>query len=212
GHGADASEADIRKMEKAFASLAFPPTEQPQMSRMAAFQGQGTPRVVLGTETTASQFATIVPYVELNKSLLVGVSSSGDEGDCCLGGAFAPHSGSTDEPVSSTMNLTPDGTLVHGVISPDVSRAELRASTGDALPVTTVPLPPSMGFDDRVVWGIPPAPDDGPTLVGYDVDGNALGNPILPAGPRVVIGRGDDPDGGPWTLYLEPTADGVGLG
>lgn len=212
GRGADASEADIRKMEQAFASLAFPPTEQPQMSRMAAFQGQGTPRVVLGTERIGSQFATIVAYVELNESLLVGVSSSGDEGDCCLGGAIAPHSGSTDEPVSSTINLTPDGTLVYGIISPDVARAELRASTGDDLPVTTVRLPPSLGFDDRVVWGIAPGSDDRATIVGYDADGNALGNPILPAGPRVTIATGNDPDGGPWILYLEPTTDGTGLG
>src|SRR4029450_6690941 len=128
-----------------------------------------------------------------------------DEGDCCLGGAIAPHSGSTDEPVSSTINLTPDGTLVYGVISPDVARAELRASTGDALPVTTVSLPPSMGFDDRVVWGIAPGSADRATIGAYGSDGNPLANPTLPAGPRVVIGSGDDPDGGPWTLYLEPT-------
>src|SRR4029450_895713 len=112
-----------------------------------------------------------------------------DEGDCCLGGAIAPHSGSTDESVSSTINLTPDGTLVYGVISPDVARAELRASSGDALPITTVRLPPSLGFDDRVVWGIGPG-----------------------SGARARSGRGKDPDGGPWTLYLEPTTDGVGLG
>jgi hypothetical protein len=211
GHGADASDAGIRKMEQAFASLAFPPTEQPQMSRMAAFQGQGTPRVVLGTERIGTGVASIVAYVELNKSLVVGVSGS-EGGSCCSGSAVAPHSGSTQEPVTSSTMLSPDGTLLYGVISPDVVDVELRTSSGESLPVNVAALPPSMGYEDRVVWGIAPGADDRATIVGYDVDGNALGNPILPAGPRVTIGRGNDPDGGPWTLYLEPTTDGVGLG
>ncbi len=43
--GPNADQADVRKMEQAFASLAFPATAEPQMSQMAAFQSQGTPRV-----------------------------------------------------------------------------------------------------------------------------------------------------------------------
>ena len=62
------------------------------------------------------------------------------------------------------------------------------------------------------MWGIAPGADDRATIVGYDADGNALGNPVLPAGPRVTIATGNDPDGGPWTLYLEPLADGTGIG
>jgi hypothetical protein len=211
GHGADASEADIRKMEQAFSSLTFPPSDLPQMSRMAAFQGQGTPRVVLGTERIGSGIATIVAYVELNKSLLVGVSGS-EGGSCCSGSAVAPHSGSTQEPVTSSAMLSPDGTLLYGVISPEVVDVELRTSSGDSLPVNVVGLPPSMGYEDRVVWGIAPGADDRATIVGYDADGNALGNPILPAGPRVTIATGNDPEGGPWILYLEPSTDGTGLG
>jgi hypothetical protein len=209
--GPDASQADVRAMERAFASLALPTGREPQMSQMAAFQGQGTPRVVLGTERIGSNVATLVAYVELNTALWIGVS--GDEGgSCCLGGAFAPHSGSTREPISSTIAITPNGTLVYGVIAPEVAAAELVTSNGDALPVAMVDLPPSMGYQDRVVWGIAPGADERATIVGYDADGNAIGNPILPAGPRVTIATGEDPEGGPWELYLEPTNDGTGLG
>jgi hypothetical protein len=211
GHGSDASQADIQAMQRAFASLAFPPTDQPQMSRMAAFQSQGTPRAVLGTERIGSSVATLVAYVELNTALWVGVSGD-DDGSCCLGGAFAPHSGSTVEPITSTISITPDGTLVYGVISPDVAEVELVTSNGDALPVSIADLPPSMGYEDRVVWGIAPGADERATIVGYDADGDLIGNPILPAGPRVTIATGEDPEGGPWELYLEPTNDGTGLG
>jgi len=209
--GPDASGADVQAMEQALASLVFPPTDQPQMTRMAAFQGQGTPRVVLGTERIGSSVATLVAYVELNTALWVGASGD-DDGSCCLGGAFAPHSGSTAEPITSTISITPDGTLVYGVISPEVTEVELVTSNGDALPVSIVDLPPSMGYEDRVVWGIAPGADERATIVGYDADGNPIGNPILPAGPRVTIATGEDPEGGPWELYLEPTSDGTGLG
>jgi len=209
--GSDASQADVRAMEQAFTSLAFPTSGEPQMSRMAAFQGQGTPRVVLGTERIGSSVATLVAYVELNTALWIGVS--GDEGgSCCLGGAFAPHSGSTQEPITSTISMTPNGTLVYGVITPEVAQAELVTSNGDALPLAFADLPPSMGYEDRVVWGIAPGADERATIVGYDADGNPIGSPILPAGPRVTIGTGEDAEGGPWELYLEPTSEGTGLG
>ena len=209
--GADASQADVRAMERAYESLAFPPTDRPQMSPMAAFQGQGTPRVILGTERIGSGIAEIVAYVELNKSLVVGVSGS-PGGDCCTGSAVAPHSGSTDQPVTTSSMVTPSGTLVYGTISSDIVRVELRTSSGDALPAHVAELPPSMGFDDRVVWAIAPGQDQRATMVGYDADGNPIGNPTFPAGPRIPIANGTDPEGGPWELYLEPTNDGTGLG
>lgn len=209
--GSDASHEDIQAMEQAFASLTFPPTDQPQMSRMAAFQSQGTPRVVLGTERIGLGIATIVAYVELNKALVVGVSGS-NGGSCCTGSAILPHSGSTVEPVTSSTMITPDGTLVYGVISPEVAEVELWASSGEAFPVVIAGLPPSMGYEDRVVWGIAPGADERATIVGYDAEGNPIGNPILPAGPRVTLATGEDPEGGPWELYLEPTSEGTGLG
>jgi hypothetical protein len=211
GHGTEATEADIRAMERAFESLTFPTTDQPQMSRMGAFQGQGTPRVVLGTVRIGSGLATMVAYVELNKSLLVGVSGS-EGGSCCSGSAIAPHSGSTQQPVTSTIMLSPNGTLVYGAISPEVVDVELRTSSGDSLPVHVAELPPSMGYEDRVVWGVAPGADERATMVGYDAEGDPIGDPILPAGPRVTIASGEDPVGGPWELYLEPTNDGTGLG
>jgi hypothetical protein len=209
--GSDAADADVEAMERAFASLAFPSTTEPQMSRMAAFQGQGTPRVVLGTERIGNGIATLVAYVEFNKSLLVGVSGSRG-GDCCIGSAIAPHSGSSQQPVTTTILLSPQGTLVYGAITAEVAEAELRTSNGDAVPVRIAALPPSMGFEDRVAWGVAPGLDDRATMVGFDAEGNLIGNPILPAGPRVTIATGDDPEGGPWELYLEPTSDGTGLG
>ena len=209
--GQDASQSDVREMERAYESLAFPPTDQPQMSPMAAFQGQGTPRVVLGTERIGEGIAGIVAYVELNKSLVVGVSGSRGS-DCCVGSAIAPHSGSTDQPITTSSMVTASGTLVYGTISPKVVRVELRTSSGDAMPVHVTELPPSMGFDDRVVWAIAPGQDERATMVGYDADGNPIGIPSFPAGPLVTIATGTDPEGGAWELYLEPTNDGTGLG
>jgi hypothetical protein len=197
-------------MERAYESLAFPPTDQPQMSRLSAFQGQGTPRVVLGTERIGSGIAEIVAYVELNKSLVVGVSGS-QGGDCCIGSGLAPHSGSTEQPITTTLNITPDGTLVFGTISPEVADVELRVSSGEALPVHVAELPPSMGYEDRVVWAVAPGADERATIVGYDAEGNPIGNPTFPAGPRIPIANGTDPEGGPWELSLEPTSDGTGL-
>ena len=209
--GADASRADVQAMEQAYRSLAFPPTDQPQMSRMAAFQGQGTPRVILGTERIGSWTAEIVAYVELNKSLVVGVSGS-PGGDCCIGSGIAPHSGSTEQPITTTFMVGPSGTLVYGAISPEVVDVELRTSSGGAVPVHVAELPPSMGFEDRVVWGVAPGADERATMVGYDAEGDAIGDPIFPAGPRIPIADGTDPEGGPWELYLEPTNEGTGLG
>jgi len=211
GQGPDASEADVEAMERAFASLVFPATAEPQMSQMAAFQSQGTPRVILGSERIGSGLATIVAYVELNKALVVGVSGS-NGGDCCSGSAILPHSGSTVEPITTSTMLTRDGTLVYGVISPEVAEAELVTSNGEALPVSIADLPPSMGYEDRVIWGVAPGADDRATIVGYDADGNPIGDPILPAGPGVTIATGEDPEGGAWELYLEPTSEGTGLG
>lgn len=209
--GTEATDADVRSMERAFESLAFPTTDQPQMSRMAAFQGQGTPRVVLGTERIGSGLATMVAYVELNKSVWVGVSGS-EGGSCCSGSAVAPHSGSSVEPVTSSIMISDEGTLVYGVISPEVVEAEVVTSSGETFPVNIASLPPSMGYEDRVVWGVAPGADDGATMVGFDREGNPIGDPILPAGPRITIATGEDPVGGPWELYLEPTNHGTGLG
>ena len=69
--------------------------------------GPGTPRVVLGTERIGEGLATIVAFVELNKSLLVGISGS-EGGSCCTGSAFAPHSGARATR-DSTITLTNEG-------------------------------------------------------------------------------------------------------
>ena len=69
---------------------------------MAAFQAQGTPRVVLGTERIGNGITALVAYVELNKSLLVGVSGS-EGGSCCSGIEKSTRSVSTSCSVAYTV-------------------------------------------------------------------------------------------------------------
>ena len=97
------------------------------------------------------------------------------------------------------------------MISPEVAEARLVTGSGESLPVKIVSLPPSMGYDDRVVWAVAPGADDRAMIVGFDREGFPIGDPILPAGPRITIATEEDPVGGPWELYLEPTSDGIGL-
>lgn len=208
-YGERASEADVAAVELAFSTLLFPPTAEPQLSRLGAIQGLGTPRVVLGTTTLGSDVLTFVAYLELGRVLWVGVESSGP-----YGGATAPHSGSDpDPPMSAGLAVvSPEGALLYGTISPAVERVEVRTDAGDVAPVTVVPLPPSLGLDDRFAWAIVPGGGEQSTMVGYDADGNALGISVYPAAPRVTIATGSDPQGGPWTLYLDVTNLGTGLG
>ncbi|MEW6059885.1 MAG: hypothetical protein AB1551_07095 [Actinomycetota bacterium] len=208
-HGPDASEADIEALEEAFSSLVFPPTDRPWMSQVAAFQGQGTPRVILGTEHVGSRVSEIVAYIQNSKALVVGVSSDTGTGSCCVGRVIQPRTEKPDEPVSSTVDVTPDGTLVYGDVAPEVARVEIRTSSGDAIPVTPVALPQSLGVDDRVAWGVVPGGDEHATMIGFDANGDILGNPTYPLGPDVTLGTGEN-EGASWTLTL--THDNLGYG
>jgi hypothetical protein len=209
-YGEHASQTDVAAIQQAFSTLLFPPTAEPQLSRMSALQGLGTPRVVLGTTTFGSDVLTFVAYLELGRVLWVGAESSGPY----AGGATAPHSGSDPNPPISAglAAVMPAGALLYGTISSEVDRVEVRTDSGEVAPLNVVPLPASLGLDDRFVWAIVPGGGDRSTIVGYDRDGNPIGSPIFPAGPAVTIASGTDPQGGSWTLYLDVTNEGTGLG
>jgi hypothetical protein len=66
-------------------------------------------------------------------------------------------------------------------------------------------------FGGQAVWGvIDGATSDRVTTLLYDQQGNVL-NDFYPTEPRVTIATGDDPEGGPWELFLESTNEGTGL-
>lgn len=206
-YGEEAEDADVAAIEQAFGTLLFPPTAAPQLSRMTALQGLGTPRVVLGTTTVGSDVLTFVAYLELGRELLVGVESTGP-----YGSASAPHSGSDPNPPMSAglVVVSPEGALLYGTISPVVDRVEVRTDAGDAVPVPIVPLPSSLGLDDRFVWAIVPGGSERSTIVGYDAEGNVIGNPIFPTEPDQVLATGEN-EGGTWTLSLTHDNSGWGL-
>lgn len=206
-HGPDASDAEVDAMHRAFDTLEFPPDDQPWLSRMAAFQGQGTPRVVLGTTTFGPDVFTFVAYLELGKTLWVGAEASGQGA-----GATAPHTGS-DPQVAVSADLVvvlPQGALLYGTILPEVSSIEARTDAGDVALVNVVPLPPSLGVEDQFVWATIPGGGDGSTIVGYDENGEPIGNPTYAVGAAQVLAQGEN-DGERWTLTLTHDNTGWGL-
>jgi hypothetical protein len=113
---------------------------------------------------------------------------------------------------SVTMNLDSWGGVVWGDVAATVARAELRTVEGATYPATLVPLPPSLEAErHQAVWGVVTrATGDRVTTLLYDAEGNVLGD-YVPLG-RTTVATGEDPEGGPWELYLEVTTDGTGLG
>jgi hypothetical protein len=206
GWGAKASQDDIDAMHRAFASLEFPPNDQPWLRVLSAFQGQGTPRAVLGTTTLGEDVLTFVAYLELDKTLWVGAESNGTWTH-----ATAPHTGSDpNQPVSASLSVVgQDAALLDGTISPEVSKVEVRTDSGDSVPMQVAPLPASLGTDDRFVWALVPGAGEDSTVVGYDAQGNPIGNPIYPVGPKQQIAQGEEA-GQKWTLSL--THDNMGWG
>ncbi len=208
----DASDADRALLEQAFATLAFPHTAEPQMTRMVAFQSQGTPRLVLDSAVVDGDPHTLVAYLELGKSLWVGVSSPAS-GRGRGGGAIGLDTGSqpSEEPVSTTMTGWAEGAVVWGTVSPEVARAEIRTDEGKTFPATIVPFPASLGRTDRAVWGFVEGETQYAQGVAYDAEGNLLWPTDLPTAPPTELATGVDPIGGPWTLAIIHSTDGDGL-
>jgi hypothetical protein len=207
GWGADASQANIEAMHQAFDSLRFPTTDRPWLDGMAAFQGQGSPRAVLGTTTLGDDILTFVAYLELDKTLWVGVESNGP-----WTSAMAPHTGSDpNPPISAGLSVVGDqAALLDGTITSQVSRVEVRTDDGDVVPMNIVPLPASLGTDDRYVWALVPGAGERSTVVGYDAHGNPVGNPMYPVGPTQEVAHGEEA-GQPWTLKVTHDNTGWGL-
>lgn len=113
---------------------------------------------------------------------------------------------------SVTMNLDSWGGVVWGDVAATVAHAELRTVEGASYPATLVPLPPGLQAEGHQgVWGIvTQATGDRVTTLLYDGKGNLL-NDYAPLG-RKTVATGEDPEGGPWELYLETTKEGTGLG
>jgi hypothetical protein len=207
GWGSSASQTDIDAMHRAFQSLLFPPTDQPWLKGLAAFQGQGTPRAVLGTTTLGDDVLTFVAYLELDKTLWVGVESNGP-----WTGATAPHTGSDpNQPISAGLSVVgQDAALLDGTISPEVAKVEVRTDSGDIVPMHVTQIPASLGTDDRFIWALVPGAGEDSTVVGYDAQGNPIGNPTYPVSPKQQIAQGEEA-GQPWTLSLTHDNSGWGL-
>jgi hypothetical protein len=207
GWGGSASQDDIDSLHRAFESLLFPPTSQPWIEPMGSVANRATPRAVLDSTTLGDDVLTFVAYLELDRVLWVGVESNGN-----WNAATAPHTGSQpDEPVQAGLSIVGENAaLLHGVIAPKVGRVEVRTESGDAVPMHVNALPASLGAD-RYVWALVPGAGDRSTVVGYDRNGEPIGNPVYPVGPDVTIAEGTHPVGGPWQLFITTSNDGAGL-
>jgi hypothetical protein len=76
------------------------------------------------------------------------------------------------------------------------------------VPMQVDPFPASLGTD-RFVWALVPGAGDRSTVVGYDGNGDPIGNPVYPVGGDQTIATGTEA-GKPWTLSL--THDNIGWG
>jgi hypothetical protein len=208
--GSDSSQANRAALKAAFASMLFPPSDEPWMSTFAADQGQGSPRLILDTAVFQGVPVSLVAYLDHYKAPWIGVSAP--IGNFFGGGAIGVGTGNgTPEPVEVTMNGTSTGALVWGDAALDVARAEFNTQEGQTLPATIVRIPATVGVGRNAVWGFV----DGATTfvqgLGYDAGGNLLGNPALTTAPPEVIASGTDPEGGAWTLSITHSSLGDGL-
>ena len=207
---ADATQADVDLLEQAFETLTFPEAV-PQTEDLL-----GISNLVLDSADSPVGPVVLYAYADLEEvvrerpSYWIGIAGpigSGLSGAGSIGG---------DVPVADegvTMYLDTWGGVVWGDVSSEAVRAELRTVEGLTFPADLLPLAQSIGLPShQAVWGIiQGATADRVTTLLYDGQGNPL-NTYFPAGSRVPIASGTDPEGGPWELYLEPTNEGTGLG
>jgi len=205
GWGRSAAQEDIDALHQGFESMLFPPTNQQWIHSLGVDQGR-SPRVVLDSTTYGEDVLTFVAYLEPEGVLSVGVESSGP-----WTVASSPRTGSDrDELVQASLSVVgEDAALLDGVISPEVSRVEVRTESGDAVPMHVDPLPASLGTD-RYVWALVPGAGDRSTVVGYDRNGDPIGNPTYPVGGDQTIATGTEA-GMPWTFSLTHDNTGWGL-
>ncbi|MGZ6546272.1 MAG: hypothetical protein ACXVEI_13275, partial [Actinomycetota bacterium] len=206
----NSSEADRSALKTAFASLLFPPTSDPWMSTFAAEQGQGSPRLVLDTATFQGVPLSLVVYLDHYKSPWIGVSAP--IGSVFGGSAVGVGSGSgPPPPIDNSMSSSSSGAVVYGDASLDVVRAAIKTAEGKTFPATIVQVPTTVGIDRNAVWGFVDGPTQRADAIGYDANGNLLGNPTFATAPPDVIATGNDPIGGAWTLSITHDTTGDGL-
>jgi len=203
----DAAQNDIERLEGAFASLTFPEAA-PQTEEFL-----GTSNLVLDTADSPVGPVALYAFEDLEDGTERGsywIGIAGLAGSHLSGASQI----SRDPPLfdeSVTMNLDVWGGVVWGDVAENVARAELRTVEGATFPATLVQLPESSA-GGQAVWGIVEGTTaDRVTTLLYDAQGDVL-NDYFPIAPRVTIATGEDPEGGPWELYLETTSDGTGLG
>jgi hypothetical protein len=208
--GSDSSQADRAALKTAFASMLFPPSDEPWMSTFSADQGQGSPRLILDTAVFQGVPLSLVVYLDHYKAPWIGVSAP--LGNFLGGGAIGVGTGSgRPEPVEVTMNGTPTGALVWGDAALDVARAAFNTQDGQTLPATIVKIPSTAGVGRNAVWGFVDGATGFVQGLGYDAAGNLLGDPTLTTAPPDVIASGTDPEGGQWTLSITHSSLGEGF-
>ena len=203
--GPDARQVDRSALEAALASLSFAEGIAPQTEPLS--DPAWSPALVLDSATSA--LGPVILYLYEDQGAWIGVS--GPAGSGMSGASQVPtEPPSGDEDV--TMNLGPDGGVVWGDVSDRVARAELRTVEGRTFPATLVHLRGISAPGVQAVWGfITGSTSDRVTTLLFDDQGTPL-NDVYPTGPRDVIATGTDPDGGPWTLYVDHSSEGDGLG
>ncbi len=207
--GPDASAANRAAVQTAFESLAFPPSTEPQMTGMFADQGQGSPRLILDSTVVDGETFTLVAYIEQGTVPWIGISASDPVRG---GGALSVGTGSAPEgPVSTTMSGWTTGAVVWGTVSGDVARAEIKTQEAKTFPATILDIPANLAGGRRAVWGFVDGATQDAQTVGYDANGNILGNPIVATAPPDVIASGTDSEGGAWTLSITHDTIGDGL-
>ena len=202
----DAAQRDVDLLERAFDSLHFPAVA-PQTEDFI-----GSWNLILDTADSPVGPIALYAFEDLDDGSERGSYWVGIAGPA--GSHLSGASQITREPPLAdenvTMNLGTWGGIVWGEVSVNAARAELRTVEGDTFPATLVPLPDTL-IPGQLVWGvIDGATADRVTTLLYDAQGTVL-NDFYPTGPRVTIASGDDPEGGPWELFLESSNDGTGL-
>lgn len=205
---ADAAQADVELMERAFETMTVP-ENVPQTENLL-----GISNLVLDSVDSPVGPVVLYAYLEdvVRERVSYWIGIAGPAGSHLAGASLIGR----DPPIadeSVTMNLDTWGGVVWGDVAGAAVRAELRTVEGRTFPAKLLPLPASSDLSEhQVVWGtIEGQTADRVTTLLYDGRGNAL-NTYFPAGSRVTLATGSDPMGGLWALYLDPTSEGTGLG
>ena len=173
----------------------------------------GTVNLILDSTETPAGPVALYAYEEPCEGsthwvAIAGPSGSGLAGSIGCGQDEVP---TGDESVS--MHLNEWGGVVWGEVAATVARAEFWTVEGKTFHAELIQFPPVFEVDGtQIVWGVVEGPTtDRVTTLLYDEEGNVL-NTYFPAGPRITIAEGIDPEGGAWLLYLDVTSEGSGLG